>query len=305
MGRTQVGRGELVASPEILPRLVSTGAIVESYAEILRLGPLDGTGMGYPVVFDDGETKWVADGFKRLSAMDIIGIARPLVDLRKGSKADAAWFAAGANREHGQPMSKADKRRAVDILLRCEGTAELSSHKIAAQVGVGHDLVLARQARLDPKITQSPNGFDANDKLGETEEITQSSRGVNATVKQEKIGKAGNTPSHRFAPKRRIVKKGTRAKGKKKESVEPEPVILAGPVERRADLVARLTGLLDELGDWVDRVVRTGTLSPVECDRVRRGLDAMRAPVRDALRRAEEDLDSFTKSLPAAEAADA
>ena len=314
MARTQVNRDELVASPDVLPRLVTSGPIVESYAKILRLGPQDGSAMGYPVVFNDGETKWIADGLQRLSAMDLIGIVQPLVDLRQGTKADATWFASGANREHGRPMTKGQKRQAVDNLLRNPATAELSAHQLAAQVGVDHKFVIHRQALLEkkqrakatiqtlpssqvPPPHPDPPVVASADSDETCIDLAQLDRGVKPHGQARKareageVGEVGERKSKRFAAKRKVVRKGVRAKAAESAG----PVILPSAIERRADLVARIIGLLDGIGEWVEEVVRLGVLNAAELEQLRRGLDAMRMPVKQALRSAEEDLDRFSR----------
>ena len=150
MPRAQVNMKDLTFAEDVLPRMVRSGPLVDEFTEILRLGAPDGTEMGLGVVFHDGSTFWVADGTKRLTAQDRIGIVRPWVDLKKGTKGDAIWYAIGANREHGVRLSNAEKRQATINALKNPDIAETFTHEsIAEQVGVSRSLVTKLLAELE------------------------------------------------------------------------------------------------------------------------------------------------------------
>jgi len=96
------------------------------------------------VVFYDGETYWLADGFHRLAAFrkalridspqDINNsdIAHTLPALvRAGDRRQAILHAAGANAAHGLRRTNADKRRSVETLLRDEEWRAWSDQEIA------------------------------------------------------------------------------------------------------------------------------------------------------------------------------
>src|SRR5690625_5164657 len=85
---------------------------VQEYADAMKAGSV------FPPVtaFYDGEEYWLADGFHRVEAAKLCGLALA-VDVRLGSQRDAVLFSAGANAAHGQPRSNADKRNAVLALL--------------------------------------------------------------------------------------------------------------------------------------------------------------------------------------------
>ncbi|MHC4800136.1 MAG: hypothetical protein ACYTF1_26145 [Planctomycetota bacterium] len=152
MPHAQVPFSQLVFSLDVLPRDKNL-KVIKEYAEIIRMGPPDGTAMngkdGPPVVFRDIAGKfWVADGSKRLWAQEVLGVDLPWVEVRTGTKAHAIWYAAGANREHGQRMSPAGIRAAVDNLLKHLTTQPPSIREIAVQVGCPASLVLARSSKL-------------------------------------------------------------------------------------------------------------------------------------------------------------
>jgi hypothetical protein len=134
---------KLIFSPDVLPRVVETGPIVAEFTRILEAGAPDGTEMGYPVVIQDQrEQLWVADGVKRLAAMKRLGITHPWVHLRSGSKADAIWYAAGANTQHGVRLSASSKRQAAELCLRNPAIRDhFTARVIAHQVGLGPEVV--------------------------------------------------------------------------------------------------------------------------------------------------------------------
>jgi len=101
--------------------------VVEEYAAKLRAGAK------FPpiVVFADALGFYIADGNHRYRAHDLAGRTTIEVELRQGTKADALWYALGANKAHGLQLSKQDKRHAV---LRAfasfpdRGAAEIADH---------------------------------------------------------------------------------------------------------------------------------------------------------------------------------
>lgn len=113
------------------------------YAERLQAGDK------FPpiVVFDDGENGyWLADGFHRVSAARKSGKRSCGAEVYKGTREDALWYAAAANRSAGLHMTNADKRRAVTLLLAA--MSEKSDRLIADQIGVSHTFVSAIRAEL-------------------------------------------------------------------------------------------------------------------------------------------------------------
>ena len=93
------------------------------------------------VVFYDGKTYWVADGFHRGQAFREAGLEKAPVDIRQGTKRDAILFAVGANASHGLRRTNADKRRAVLTLLNDVEWSGNSDRWVAQKAGVHHQLV--------------------------------------------------------------------------------------------------------------------------------------------------------------------
>ena len=93
------------------------------------------------VVFYDGKVYWVADGFHRGQAFREAGLEKVPVDIRTGTKRDAILYAVGANASHGLRRTNADKRRAVETLLRDSEWCQWSDREIARRVGVSNNFV--------------------------------------------------------------------------------------------------------------------------------------------------------------------
>ena len=111
-------------------------ATVDRYAESLR----EGADMA-PVLVGiiDGE-KYLLDGYHRAAAADAAGYIALIAEIHDPCTVKQAWrLAAGANALHGLPMSNADKRRTVSLLLASE--PEESDRLLAQIVGVSHTLV--------------------------------------------------------------------------------------------------------------------------------------------------------------------
>ena len=82
---------------DIQPRVATDKAVVKEYAARLDAGD----DLPPVVVFFDGTTYWLAEGFHRLAAYKLAG--RKTIDciVIKGTKEDAQWHALQSNRDHG------------------------------------------------------------------------------------------------------------------------------------------------------------------------------------------------------------
>jgi hypothetical protein len=110
---------------------------VTEYADHYR----DDTKMPPVVVFHDGENYWLADGFHRLQALRAANKPNALCEIRRGTRRDAVLFACGANKSHGLRRTNADKRRAVEAMLRDEEWNRWTDGRIARQCGVSQQFV--------------------------------------------------------------------------------------------------------------------------------------------------------------------
>jgi hypothetical protein len=128
---------------------------VQTYAEKYAAG----TKLPAPVVFYDGTDYWLADGFHRVDAHRANNEEAIGVDIRPGTRRDAILFAVGANEEHGLPRTNADKRRAVETLLRDPEWSKWSDRKIAEVCKVGNQLVGHVRKSLCDSHSEEPRRY--------------------------------------------------------------------------------------------------------------------------------------------------
>lgn len=125
---------------------------VSDYAEAVKVG------IEFPpvVVFHDGADHWLADGFHRFHAHKQAGKASILAEIHNGTARDAILFSVGANGAHGLRRSNADKRKAVETVLRDAEWAKWSDRKVADLCGVGAPLVGDIRKAICNPITDAP-----------------------------------------------------------------------------------------------------------------------------------------------------
>lgn len=130
----------------------TSDAKVTEYAEAIN------GGAAFPpiVVFFDGETYWLADGFHRIAACEKAGATEVMAEVREGGREDALWFALSANKRHGLPMSVEDKRKAVRLLLSVEKWQSMSNRAIADHLGISNHTVASVKTEVGV-----PTGQDA------------------------------------------------------------------------------------------------------------------------------------------------
>lgn len=122
-------------------RAALDSTIVEEYAALLRDSDAPGP-LPPVVVYYDGSSYWLADGFYRTAACDTIGRTMIPCEVRSGTVRDARLYAATeANRGHGVRMTAAEKRACVVAVLQDEEGRRWSDREIARRCGVHHQMV--------------------------------------------------------------------------------------------------------------------------------------------------------------------
>ena len=130
-------------------RVQTTDEAIESYADEMTQGAT------FPpiVVYFDGTTHWLADGFHRYLAAKRIQRPSILADVFPGGRTDALRHALGANVTNGVFRNNADKRNAVEIAL--EEWPDRANPVLAELCRVSAELVrrcrseLARSGKID------------------------------------------------------------------------------------------------------------------------------------------------------------
>jgi uncharacterized ParB-like nuclease family protein len=129
---------------------------VAEYAEAL----IEGEQFPPVCVVFDGKDYWLWDGFHRYHAYRKAGFASITCEIINGTKRDAILLAAGANASHGLKRSNADKRQAVETLLKDKEWATKSDRWIAEQCRVSDPFVGKIRAELTANICSQRTGQD-------------------------------------------------------------------------------------------------------------------------------------------------
>ena len=107
-------------------------------------------------VFHDGSNYWLADGFHRLFSDRKIGSPTLRSEVSPGTLRDAILYSLGANALHGLPRSNADKRRAVETLLKDEEWSSWSDNVIAQKARVSQPFVSSIRRALTQNVLSEP-----------------------------------------------------------------------------------------------------------------------------------------------------
>jgi phage N-6-adenine-methyltransferase len=123
---------------------------VAQYAEDMQ----DGATFPAIILYYDGDHYWLADGFHRLAAAKKNGQDDIAAEIRLGARRDAVLHAVGANAQHGLRRSRADKRRAVLMLLQDEEWSQWSNRQIARKARVSEKTVRNYRDKLSAENPQ-------------------------------------------------------------------------------------------------------------------------------------------------------
>jgi hypothetical protein len=117
---------------------------VQEYAEAYRTEEEVPPEMRLPpvVLYFDGSIYWLADGFHRVMARKRLGEEFVRALVFQGTKLDAIFHAAGANKKHGIPLTREEKQNIVRRVLAYPEWRSLPSRVIAVHCGVSHTTVL-------------------------------------------------------------------------------------------------------------------------------------------------------------------
>jgi hypothetical protein len=112
---------------------------VERYADAWTRMP--------PVTVFDVEERWLlADGFHRHAAAVRLGKETIRAEIRVGTFNDALDFVSSVNLFHGLPLTRAERRRAVEVKLRLHH--EWSDRRLAEELSIGRELIAKIRKQL-------------------------------------------------------------------------------------------------------------------------------------------------------------
>jgi hypothetical protein len=138
------------------PRASLDAATLAEYAERMVLDAagglvVDPEGRAWEeiVVFDDGESLWLADGFHRVEAARRAGLEGLQAQVKSGGVRDAIRYSLGVNATHGKRRTRADKRRALERALRDEEWAQWADARVARMCKVTQPFVTKVRAELE------------------------------------------------------------------------------------------------------------------------------------------------------------
>jgi len=226
--------------------------VVAEYAEAM----IDGATFPPVVVFFDGSNHWLADGFHRFFGAKKADFQDISVEIRPGAKRDAVLFSVGANGSHGLRRSNADKRRAVETLLKDAEWTAWSDNAIAKACGVTHKTVSAHRKSILGISQDTERGGSI---LG----ISQDTPPATRTVQRNGV----------------VYEQNTSNIGKPKEQVaQKQQFAEQSPIDDDLDAIAIVREENDRLNDRLAVVAMDAT--PEERSAASETIDMLRATVR-------------------------
>ena len=111
--------------------------VLQEYAALM----MEGVDFPPVVLFDDGKTKYLVDGFHRIHAAKRIGRDRIQAEIHHGNKHEGFMYSLGVNAAHGLQRSNEDKRHCVMRLLDDFEYIDKSDREIADLCAVSHTFV--------------------------------------------------------------------------------------------------------------------------------------------------------------------
>jgi hypothetical protein len=131
---------------------------VERYADSWeRLPPI--------TVFEIDGRLYLADGFHRHAAAVMLGKRTIPAEIRVGTFNDALDFVSSVNLFHGLPLTRSERRRAVEVKLKLHH--DWSDRRMAEELGVSRELVakIRRQLIEGRQIPNNPGRVGSDGKL--------------------------------------------------------------------------------------------------------------------------------------------
>jgi len=182
---------KIIATDETQSRCELHSKTIEEYTELMK----SGVTLPPVTIYDDGENHYLADGFHRLEAAKKCGLSTINAEVRQGSKSDAILYSVGANATHGLRRTSADKRKAVETVLKNEEWRGWSDNEIAKRCGVSHPFVGNIRKELYPNTKSEERTY--TDKHGNTVTMKTGNIGKNSkkTSKSKKEGVETTEPT--------------------------------------------------------------------------------------------------------------
>ena len=148
---------DLILDPSLYLRDRLDDFTVERYADSWeRLPPI--------TVYEVDGRLLIADGFHRHAAAVLLGRRTIRAEVVEGSMTDALDFVSSVNLFHGLPLTRSERRRAVEVKLRIHH--DWSDRRMAEELGVSRELVAKTRRNLieGKQIPNNPGRIGADGK---------------------------------------------------------------------------------------------------------------------------------------------
>jgi ParB-like chromosome segregation protein Spo0J len=119
-----------------------------------------------PITVFEIDNKWlIADGFHRHAAAVMLGKRTIQAEIRVGNFTDALDFVSSVNLFHGLPLTRSERRRAVEVKLKLH--YDWSDRRMSEELGVSRELVakIRRQLIEGHAIPNNPGRVGSDGKL--------------------------------------------------------------------------------------------------------------------------------------------
>lgn len=211
---------------------------ISEYAESIRLA----VDLPPVVVFFDGATFWLADGFHRFHAHREAGAMEIAGDIHTGTQRDAILYSVGANAAHGLRRTNADKRRAVETLLRDAEWSTWSDSAIARACAVSDKTVAAHRAPI--------SGISEDAPAAPAVRIVERN-GTTYVQNTANIGKPAPRPEPNFAASPQLAMP---AAAPREPESEPDPAEIFGDAPAAAPAKSPALGDVTELREKLEEL---------------------------------------------------
>jgi ParB-like chromosome segregation protein Spo0J len=238
---------DLVLDPNLNLRDRLDDFTVERYAEAWDRLP--------PITVFEVDGRWLlTDGFHRHAAAVMLGKRTLPAEIRAGTFTDALDFVSSVNLFHGLPLTRSERRRAVEIKLKLHH--DWSDRRTAEELGVSRELVakIRRQLIEGNQIPNHPARVGSDGKLYTSAGLPRDqgerlSQGKSAeeqdTTESGRRGMGAAAASREESLSTRPGGKGaSREEPPWEGGPETRPMAMAGPVEVSAPTIDEMLELM-------------------------------------------------------------
>jgi hypothetical protein len=239
----------ICTDPSSQGRVKIHSQIVREYAGAMKRQREEGTWRFPPIILfseattslpnGDGRVYWIGDGFHRVLTAKEAGLEEILAEVRAGNQRDALLYSLSANNAHGLPKTRADKRKAVSLLLSDAQWSRWSDVEIARHCQVSNRFVGTMRHRAS-----------LNNSMMRERKVRRGGKvyGMNVTAIGNSKGQASNqvcAPT----PDSAAIPESADALGIPLPEAASAAFAVRAKFERAKDLCAQLDGQLNDIAN--------------------------------------------------------